>query len=134
MVKFENESSLLDAIKDVRSDATEANWVLAAHVDNSPDTIRLAGSGSGGVDELSSGFDDNAVMYGLCKFKFFLMREIKVVGLCSEVLSFLFFSFLFFSFLFFSFLFFSFLFFSFSSSFLFQLELQEIFEVELDVI
>jgi len=25
-VKFENEESLLDAIKDVRNDATETNW------------------------------------------------------------------------------------------------------------
>ena len=59
------DSAVAEAIADVRNDKTETNWVLAAHVDNIPDTIRLTGSGSGGVDQLVASLNENSVMYGI---------------------------------------------------------------------
>lgn len=65
MVKIDNESDFQEAIKALRADHTETNWVLAAHVDNIPDTIRLTGSGSGGVDQLVASLNESSVMYGI---------------------------------------------------------------------
>jgi len=67
MVKIDNESDFQEAIKALRADHTETNWVLAAHVDNIPDTIRLTGSGSGGVDQLVASLNENSVMYGIVR-------------------------------------------------------------------
>jgi len=64
-VKFENESSLKDAIKDVRSDASGVTWVLATHVDNNPEVVRFVGSGTGGYEEIASNLNENSVFYAL---------------------------------------------------------------------
>jgi len=58
---------LIEAIKDVRNNATETNWVLAGHVEGNLDTVRLVGSGTGGVDELASRLDPGSVQYGLVR-------------------------------------------------------------------
>jgi len=42
--------------------------MLARHPNNEPQEIELAGSGSGGVNELIANLDDSTVMYGLCTF------------------------------------------------------------------
>jgi len=67
MVKIEEESVLIEAIKDVRNDGTETNWVLAGHVEGNLDTVRLVGSGTGGVDELVSRLDTATIQYGLVR-------------------------------------------------------------------
>jgi len=91
---------VLEAIRDVRNDATSTDWydahytgpeqvlaianrgrtaidaalacwahrMLARHLNNEPQEIELAGSGSGGVNELIANLDDSTVMYGLCTF------------------------------------------------------------------
>jgi len=67
MVKIEEETTLLEAIKDVRADATETNWVLAGHVEGNYESVRLVGSGSGGVDELTARLNSRTVHYGLVR-------------------------------------------------------------------
>jgi hypothetical protein len=67
MVKIEDEAALIEAIKDVRNDSTETNWVLAGHVEGNLDTVRLVGSGVGGVDELVSHLDSSTVQYGFVR-------------------------------------------------------------------
>jgi hypothetical protein len=81
MVKIEDENALIEAIKDVRADSTETNWVLAGHVEGNLDTVRLVGSGKGGVDELVSRLDPATVQYGLVRSteKFDLSTTVKFV-------------------------------------------------------
>jgi len=67
MVKIENEAALLDAIKGVRNDNTETNLALAGHIEGNLDTVRLVGSGKGGVDDLVAHLDSATVQYGLVR-------------------------------------------------------------------
>jgi len=78
MVKIEDENALIEAIKDVRADATETNWVLAGHVEGNLDTVRLVGSGKGGVDDLVAHLDHSSVQYGL-------VRSTQKIDLSSTV-------------------------------------------------
>jgi len=59
------EEALHAAIKDLRNDGSETNWVLIGYTDNNVDSLALKGSGSGGLEEIGSKLDDTQVLYGL---------------------------------------------------------------------
>ena len=52
------------AVKDVRDDATETNWVLLGYAPDKQNGIELIGSGSGGLDELKSKLTPEFLGYG----------------------------------------------------------------------
>jgi hypothetical protein len=65
---IEDEAALTAAIGAVRSNANGTNWVLATYVPGAkPDTLKLVGSGSGGVSELLGKLTDDNVYYGLTR-------------------------------------------------------------------
>jgi len=66
-VKFADEHAIRAAIADVRSDATSTNWVLLTYDGPNSNTITLAGSGSGGSEELISLLREDNVGYGLIR-------------------------------------------------------------------
>lgn len=66
-VKFDSEGEIKRAIQDVRSDATATNWVLLTYDAPNSNTIKLAGSGTGGSEELISHLKDDMVGYGLIR-------------------------------------------------------------------
>jgi hypothetical protein len=67
-IPIEDEAALTAAIAAVRSNDDATNWVLATYVPGAkPDTLKLAGSGSGGVAELLSKLTDDNVFYGLTR-------------------------------------------------------------------
>jgi len=66
-VKFDNEGGIKKAIQDVRSDATSTNWVLLTYDAPNSNTIKLAGSGSGGSAELIRHLKDDMVGYGIIR-------------------------------------------------------------------
>jgi hypothetical protein len=67
-IPIEDEAALTAAIAAVRSNDDATNWVLATYVPGlKPDTLKLAGSGSGGVAELLSKLTDDNVFYGLTR-------------------------------------------------------------------
>jgi len=65
MVSFINESSIRDAIADVRSDRSDTNYVLLTYEGDSK--VKLLSSGSGGIEELNSHLNDKIVGYGLLR-------------------------------------------------------------------
>lgn len=80
-VQFADGNAVLDAIADVRNDATETNWTLAKHKDNEVHLLQQAAKGSGGVSELVANLDRDAVMYGLLRItqKIDLSTTVKFV-------------------------------------------------------
>jgi hypothetical protein len=66
-VKFDDEGAIKRAIQDLRSDATPTNWVLLTYDGPNSNTIKLAGSGTGGSAELISHLRDDNVGYGLVR-------------------------------------------------------------------
>lgn len=63
---FPQEDEIRRAIVSVRSDAQPENWVLVSY-QGQTNSIRLVGSGSGGVDELTSHLTDDNIYYGLLR-------------------------------------------------------------------
>jgi len=61
------DSAIKSAIQDVRSDATETNWVLATYDGPNSDHVVLLGSGSGGSSELLRHLKEDVVVYGLVR-------------------------------------------------------------------
>jgi len=66
-VKFDDEHAIRRAIADVRNDGTPTNWVLLTYDGPNSNTITLAGSGSGGSEELISILRDDIVGYGIVR-------------------------------------------------------------------
>jgi len=66
-VKFGDEHAIRSAIADLRSDATPTNWVLLTYDGPNSNTIVLAGSGTGGSEELLSLLRDDNVGYGIVR-------------------------------------------------------------------
>jgi len=81
MVRFEDENGLVNAIKNVRNDTTEDDWVLAGHVESNPEVVTLVGTGTGGAEAMLAHFQDNSVLYGLIRVveKIDLSQTIKFV-------------------------------------------------------
>ena len=48
-VEFENKEAIRDAIKEVRNEKSEADWVLLAYENAKSSKIVMLGKGSGGV-------------------------------------------------------------------------------------
>merc|ERR1711991_70012 len=55
-----SDPALADAYEDVRSDASETDWLVAGYEGNS---VKLTGSGSGGIEELASNLVDDQCQY-----------------------------------------------------------------------
>eukprot|EP01133_Synstelium_polycarpum_P012628 gene12628-14825_t len=80
VVKFDDESAVRGAIKDVRNDATATTWCLVGYQANNT-TLTVIGSGSGPVEELVAHLNPNIVAYGLVREveKFDLSNTVKFV-------------------------------------------------------
>jgi hypothetical protein len=65
VVDFQDLEGIKQAIGDVRYDGSETDWVLITYDGPRSNTLKLAGIGSGGLDEFKSYLKDNVVMYGL---------------------------------------------------------------------
>jgi hypothetical protein len=63
---FPEEDEIRRTIVAVRSDAQPEDWVLVAY-QGQTNTIRLVGSGSGGINELKSHLSDDNIYYGLLR-------------------------------------------------------------------
>jgi len=65
VVDFQDLDGIKQAIADVRYDGSDTDWVLITYDGPRSNTLKLAGMGSGGLDELKGCIKDNVVMYGL---------------------------------------------------------------------
>jgi hypothetical protein len=59
------DSAIAQAWADLRTDDSATNWLLVGYDDNQKDTLRLVGSGSGGMEELKQHLDPSQVLYGV---------------------------------------------------------------------
>ena len=59
------DSAIAQAWTDIRSDDSATNWLLVGYDENQKDTMKLVGSGSGGMAELKTHLDANQVLYGI---------------------------------------------------------------------
>jgi len=64
VVVFENEDEIRTALKQVRADNDDTDWVSLTYAGNS-NKIHLGGKGVQGLDELISHFKDDQITYGL---------------------------------------------------------------------
>jgi len=62
--KVLDESSVKQALADLRHSQSKTNWVLLGYASNRTD-LKLVGSGTGGVDEFRDNLRDEQVMYGV---------------------------------------------------------------------
>jgi len=65
VVDFQDLEGIKQAIADVRYDGSDTDWVLITYDGPRSNTLKIAGLGSGGLDELKSHLKDNVVLYGL---------------------------------------------------------------------
>lgn len=66
---FENENDVRQALTSVRTSEGGINWALVTY--NAPSkskTLKLVGTGTGGIEEFIEKLDDSAVGYGLVRF------------------------------------------------------------------
>lgn len=66
-IKFADEGAFTEAIKNVRKDSNENDWVLFSYEGPKSNTIVLVGTGSGGVNELVNHLQDDIIGYGLVR-------------------------------------------------------------------
>jgi len=64
-ITFTDEAAFKAALKAVRDDKSDTNWVLASY--QGKDTISLIGSGSGGVSELTTKLEDENIDFGVVR-------------------------------------------------------------------
>jgi len=64
-MKFTDQKAFEDAIKEIRNDKKDVNWVTASYPDR--DTLSLTGSGTDGVTGLLGKLDDDLVSFGLLR-------------------------------------------------------------------
>mmetsp|Transcript_16441 Transcript_16441/g.33881 ORF Transcript_16441/g.33881 Transcript_16441/m.33881 type:complete len:313 (+) Transcript_16441:78-1016(+) len=66
--QFDVPETILDAMIDVRADTSETNFMVATW--DTPTSLKLEGTGSGGLAEMKSMLPSNDVAYGLLREKF----------------------------------------------------------------
>jgi len=64
-VDFQDMDGIRQSIAEVRYDGNDTDWVLITYDGPRSNTLKLEGTGSGGLDELKSHLRPDAVMYGL---------------------------------------------------------------------
>jgi hypothetical protein len=64
-INFTDEAAFKAALKSVRDDKQDTNWVLGSY--QGKDTVSLVGSGSGGLSELTSKLEDDNIDFGVFK-------------------------------------------------------------------
>jgi len=64
-ITFQDEDSIRAAIKSVRADNNDVNWVLVTYTAPQSKMIKLEGTGSGGLSEMISHMEDDKIMYGI---------------------------------------------------------------------
>jgi len=67
VVEYIDEESIKHAIQEVRRDSSNTDWVLITYDAPQSKTLKLAGVGSGGLEELKSHLTPEVVMYGLIR-------------------------------------------------------------------
>jgi len=64
-IKFADGTALTDALKEIRDDKKETNWVVANYADK--DTLALGGSGSDGFNGMIAKIADDIISFGLLR-------------------------------------------------------------------
>ncbi|KAF8889691.1 hypothetical protein BD779DRAFT_1623030 [Infundibulicybe gibba] len=59
-----------NAYLDVRSDASDTNWLLLDYVSPMSDTLRVSKTGTGGLAELQEALDDGTASYAYARVKY----------------------------------------------------------------
>jgi len=67
VVEYHDEEGVKQAIQEVRNDNNDSDWVLVTYDAPQSKTLKLAGIGSGGLQEMKSYLTDDVVMYGLLR-------------------------------------------------------------------
>ena len=65
-----NSPEILAAYDAVRSDKDPANWLLISYAAPTGDALTLTSTGTGGLAELSSHFDDSQAQYGYVRVEY----------------------------------------------------------------
>jgi len=65
VVDFVDLDGIKMAIQEVRNDSSSTNWVLITYDGPRSNTLKMEGTGSGGLAEIKSLLKDNVIMYGL---------------------------------------------------------------------
>lgn len=60
---------ILAAYDAVRSDKDETNWLLISYAGAVGDTLKLSGTGSGGLEELKEKLDDGQAQYAYARIE-----------------------------------------------------------------
>jgi hypothetical protein len=66
---------ILAAYEDIRSDKSLTNWLLLSYSSPTSDTLTLTSTGSGGLTELASAFDDSQAQYAYARVEYALDKE-----------------------------------------------------------
>jgi hypothetical protein len=66
-VEFQDLDGIRQAIADVRYDGSDTDWVLITYDGPRSNTLKLEGTGSGGLSELKSHLSESVVCYGLLR-------------------------------------------------------------------
>jgi len=67
VVEYIDEEGIKQAIQEVRKDSSDTDWVLITYDAPQSKTLKLAGIGSGGLEELKSQLTPEVVMYGILR-------------------------------------------------------------------
>jgi len=66
-LEWDNIEAIQEAIRDVRNDGSETNWMSITYAPNSKTKMTLLGSGSGGADEMKASWESSGVYFGLVR-------------------------------------------------------------------
>lgn len=71
--------AILAAYDAVRSDKDDTNWLIVSYASATGDALELSGTGSGGLEELSSKLDDSQAQYAYVRVEYANDTESKRV-------------------------------------------------------
>jgi len=66
-VTVDNDSDFKAALKNIRNDKSDINWVLTTYVKDKKGTLSYIGSGNGGVSELAPKIEDDGINFALVR-------------------------------------------------------------------
>jgi len=80
-LRFTDQAAWDAAIKDIRNDKKDTNWIVTSYSDR--DTLTVLGAGADGFDGMMAKIDENAICFGL-------LRVIELIDLKSKTTKFIF--------------------------------------------
>jgi len=79
-----SDSEIQQALADIKKSGSSTNWIMLGYVPKSDTKLKLVGSGSGGLTEVSDQLNDGKILFSLLSFNINNTTKFAYVSWCGE--------------------------------------------------